>query len=172
MNPVLARTYLVISVLLAAFFARLLVLVTHAAPGPVDPHALLPPVFALVLLTAVVWLAMLVVRNANVALGKVSMRYYQTYREGAPPEWVERPARTFMNLLEVPVLFYVACLMMLATNACDAAQVALAWTFVGTRVLHAIIYMAWNYVPARFAAYVIGCVTLGVIWTRLAYALL
>ena len=101
MNPALARTYLVISVLLAAFFARLLVLVTHAAPGPVDPHALLRPVFALVLLTAVVWFAMLLVRNANVALGKVSMRYYQTYREGAPPEWVERPARTFMTIAGV-----------------------------------------------------------------------
>jgi|SRR4051812_3510777 hypothetical protein len=172
MAPALVRTYLVITAALSAFFGLLWWMVAHAAPGPVDAHALLPPVFALVVLTAVVWLAMLLARNVQVALGKVSMRYYQNYRDGAPPEWVERPARTFMNLLEVPVLFYVASLLMLAAGGCDAAQIGLAWTFVGARLLHAIIYISWNHVPARFAAYVSGCVTLGVIWTRLAHALL
>src|SRR5262249_32739481 len=110
--------------------------------------------------------------NVSVAVGKVAMRYYQNYRDDVPPEWIERPARTFMNLLEVPVLFYVACLLMLSAQACDAAQVTLAWIFVATRLAHALIYIGINHVPTRFAAYVTGCVTLGVIWTRMAYALL
>ena len=172
MTRSLAFNYAAVTAVLALFFLWLQALVSGAPQGPVDPRELLPPLFALVALTALVWLLMVLARNISVAIGKVAMRYYRNYRDDVPPEWIERPARTFMNLLEVPVLFYVACLLMLVTRACDAAQVALAWTFVGTRVLHTLIYIGWNYVPARFAAYVIGCVTLGVIWTRLAYALL
>jgi hypothetical protein len=100
------------------------------------------------------------------------MGYYQNYRNDAPPEWIERPARTFMNLLEIPVLFYVACLLMLATQHCDRAFVLLATTFVATRVVHAIVYIGINHVPTRFATFVAGSVTLAVIWSRLASALL
>jgi hypothetical protein len=172
MNPSLARTYLIVTLALSAFSALLAWTVLRAAPGQIDPRALLPSVFALVLLTALVWLAMLLARNVSVALGKASVRYYQNYRDEAPPEWIERPARTFMNLLEVPVLFYVACLLMLATHTCDAAQLALAWIFVAARAAHAIIYIGVNHVPTRFAVYVAGCVTLAVIWTRLASSML
>ncbi len=84
----LAITYLVITLALSVFFACLAWLIRGAAPGPVDPRELLPSMFALVLLTAVVWLLMALVRNVSVAIGRVSVRYYQ----GAPPEWIERPA--------------------------------------------------------------------------------
>jgi hypothetical protein len=172
MSASLARMYLIVTGVLSLFFALLWQAVSRASPAQLDPRALLRPMFALVVLTAVVWLAMLLARNISVAIGKVAMRYYQNYRDDAPPEWIERPARTFMNLLEVPVLFYVACLLMLSTQSCDAAQVALAWIFVATRAVHALIYIGWNHVPARFAAYVGSCVALGVIWARLASTLL
>jgi hypothetical protein len=172
MDPQLARAYLVVTLALSAFFALLAFCVLRAAPGQIDPRALLPAVFAMVSLTAAVWLAMLLARNVSVALGKASVRYYRNYRDEAPPEWIERPARAFMNLLEVPVLFYVACLLMMTMRTCDAAQLALAWIFVATRVAHTVLYIGWNHVPTRFAAYVTGCVTLGVIWTRLASSLL
>jgi hypothetical protein len=95
----------------------------------------------------------------------------RTYTSEAPPEWIERPARTFMNLLEVPLLFYVVVVLMLETHRFDQAQVALSWVFVGTRVAHAIVYIAFNCVPLRFAAYIAGCITLGVIWMRFATGL-
>jgi hypothetical protein len=60
----------------------------------------------------------------------------------------------------------------LQTQHRDAAQIMSAWIFVATRVLHALVYFGWNNVPGRFAVYVAGCVTLGVIWTRLGSALL
>jgi len=168
MTRSLAINYAVVTAALALFFVWLWQLVSGAPAGHVSPRALLPAVFALVALTALVWVLMLLARNISVALGKVAMGYYRTYRDDVPPEWIERPARTFMNLLEVPVLFYVACLLMLVTEQCDRAQVLLAGTFVATRVVHAAIYLGVNHVPARFGAYVTGCVTLGVIWVRLA----
>jgi hypothetical protein len=172
MSRSLAINYVIVTAALAVFCAFLSQLVARAPAGPVDPRGLLPAMFALVALTAFVWLLMLLARNVSVAIGKVAVSYYRTYRDDVPPEWIERPARTFMNLLEVPVLFYVACLLMLVTEQCDRAQVLLAGTFVATRVLHAIIYIGVNHVPARFGAYVTGCITLGVVWARLASALL
>jgi hypothetical protein len=172
MTRSLAFNYAAITAALTLFFLWLRSLVSGAPEGPVDPRELLPALFALVALTALVWLLMVLARNISVAIGKVAMGYYRTYREDVPPEWIERPARTFMNLLEVPVLFYVACLLMLVTRECDRAQVLLAGAFVAMRALHAAIYIGINHVPARFGAYVAGCVTLGVIWIRLASVLL
>jgi hypothetical protein len=172
MTRALALNYAAITTVLTGYFVWLGTVVSGAPKGPVDPRELLSPLFALVALTALVWLLMLLARNISVAIGKVAVGYYRSYRDDAPPEWIERPARTFMNLLEVPVLFYVACLLMLVTGECDRAQVLLAGAFVATRALHAAIYIGINHVPTRFGAYVAGCVTLGVIWFRLSDALL
>ena len=130
--------------------------------------ALLQPVVALVVLTAIVCLLMVVYRNVAFIRGTASERYFQTFTADKPAEWVERPTRTYMNLLELPVLFYVVCLLMLTTGRFDSVQVSLAWVFVMTRYVHAIIYIGFNYVPLRFAAFLTGVFTLAVIWTRFA----
>lgn len=172
MTRSLALNYAAVTTVLTAYFVWLSSAVSGAPHGAVDPRELLPALFAMVVLTAAVWFLMLLARNISVAIGKVAMGYYRNYRDDAPPEWIERPARTFMNLLEVPVLFYVAILLMLVTRECDRAQVLLAGAFVALRALHALIYIGVNHVPARFGAYVAGCITLGAIWVRLASALL
>jgi hypothetical protein len=165
-------TYLLLGAILAAFVAVLagVVRTTSASPhiGQASPMALLQPVVALAVLTAIVGLMMVVYRNLAVIRGAASPRYFRTFIDDRPAEWVERPARTYMNLLELPVLFYVVCLLMLTTGKFDPAQVSLAWVFVMTRYVHAFIYIAFNYVPLRFAAFLAGVLTLVVIWARFA----
>lgn len=166
-NAIGAR-YLMIGVALAAF-AAVLVAVVRATPAPVaQGAALIRPVVALVVLTAIVALMMGVYRNVAVIRRAASVRYFRTYTVDSPPEWVERPARAYMNLLELPILFYVVCLLMLATGRFDSVQVSLAWVFVVARCVHAFIHIAFNYVPLRFAAFVAGVATLAVMWTRFA----
>ena len=163
--------YLVVGVILAAFVAVLVAVVqtTSASAHIVQgAAALIQPVVALVVLTAIVALMMVVYRNVALIRGAASARYFQTFTADKPAEWVERPARTYMNLLELPVLFYVVCLLMLTTGRFDAIQVSLAWVFVITRYVHAFIYIGFNYVPLRFAAFLAGVITLAVIWTRFA----
>ncbi|HLK36799.1 MAG TPA: MAPEG family protein [Polyangiaceae bacterium] len=169
-TPNLLPTFARVSVVIGAFAAFVAALVSHdaAATAAPDPKALVQPIVALAALTGLVLIGTAVARNAAVLVGKVSMRYYRTYAAGAPPEWIERPARTYMNLLELPVLFYVVCILMIATGRVDTAQVELAWLFVATRVVHAAIYLAVNHVPSRFASFVTGAITLTVLWTRFA----
>jgi hypothetical protein len=164
--------YAVVGALLAAATA---VLVSVTRPAPLfdaEPKALLAPVFAMGLLTAVVWLAMALVRNTSVLRGLASVRYYQTYTSHAPPDWIERPARTFNNLMQVPTLFYVICTLMIALHQIDPVQVTLAWMFVATRTAHALVYTLWNRVSIRFAMYTASCLALGVMWVRFGAAVL
>jgi len=167
----LGAVYLLISAILVAFLGMLAWIVL-AAPGasPLSdkPQALIQPVVALVGLTALVWCLMVLWRNLAVVRGKVSPRYFRSYASDAPAEWVERPARAYMNLLELPVLFYVACALMLATGRFDGVQVALAWVFVLARCVHALVHIGFNYVPLRFTAFLAGSVTLAVLWARFA----
>lgn len=163
--------YLLIGAILAAFVAILAAIVTatpEAAQFGQNPQALIQPVVALVGLTALVWCLMVAWRNLAVIRGKVPVRYFRTYASDAPAEWVERPTRAYMNLLELPLLFYVACALMLVTGKFDGAQVALAWVFVLTRCVHAFIHIGFNYVPLRFTAFFAGSVTLGLLWARFA----
>ena len=52
-----------------------------------------------------------------------------------PPE-ARVPNRAVMNLLEIPVLFYVVCLGVALAGRTDAWALRLAWAYVALRLLH------------------------------------
>jgi hypothetical protein len=132
-----------------------------------QPDSLISPMVALFTLTALVWFIMVVVRNIAVIRGLASIRYFSDFKSDVPTDdRLERPVRTFNNLMQVPTLFYIICILMLIEKETDSVQVMLAWTYVLLRWLHAIIYMALNWVPYRFASWASSCITLGVIWFR------
>jgi len=164
-------TYLLLGEIVVAFGSMLTGIVI-ATPGAWQfgqkPEALIQPVVALFGLTALVWCLMVVRRNLATIRGKASLGYFQSFTSDAPAEWVERPARAYMNLLEAPILFYAVCAFMLGTGKFDSTQVALAWVFVLTRYVHAFIHIGFNYVPLRFVAFLAGSVTLAVLWARFA----
>lgn len=133
----------------------------------VRPELLVSPMAALFTLTALVWLIMVVARNVAVIRGHASLGYFADYKSDIPADdRFERPARTFNNLMQVPSLFYVICLLMLVMKEADNVQILLAWAFVALRYFHAIIYMAVNWVPYRFATWASSCIILGTLWFR------
>lgn len=129
--------------------------------------ALIAPMGGMVAITFAVWLLMLVVRNGAIIRGHISGAYYADYRSDVPPDWIERPARTFNNLMQAPQLFYVACLTMMVTERVDHSALRLAWIFVLTRAVHALVYVVWNYVPVRFTTWVASWMALTVLWWRI-----
>lgn len=150
-RPTLINYIVVYAILIGS--VGLVLQLSHQPAGTAPPQALVRPMFALMGLTACVWIAMALLRNLMVSLGKASMRYYHRYAEEAPPEWIERPGRTFNNLMQVPPMFYAVCLIAMTLDQVDGVQVQLAWLFVAARVAHALIMLLWNFVPYRFAAY-------------------
>jgi hypothetical protein len=88
------------------------------------------------------------------------------------PQHVSISNRNYMNLLEAPVLFYVACLTLYVTKTIDSSFLALAWAYVALRVLHSLVHLTYNHVMHRLTFFAIGNVVLITLWTRLALALL
>lgn len=114
------------------------------------------PMFAMVILTYAVFVTMAAVRFRAVLSGKMSLRYFVTYDKGAPTELVAKTQRHFVNLFEVPVLFYAGCLASIATGTDGATIRALAWAFVVSRVVHALIHIGPNRLYPRMFAFFAG----------------
>ena len=160
------RDYAEVGLILLLHAGILTLLVRSAARSQPAPEALLQPLYGMVALVGVVWLLTAVIRNYAAVRGLISMEYFRDYSSLPPPEWLERSARTFNNLMQVPTLFYVVTLLMLHTGRFDAAQVTLAWAFVAIRALHAAVYICWNTIRYRFASWMASTITLAVLWFR------
>lgn len=162
--------YLAVSTIITAGVVAIATVSTRPLV-PADPRDFVSPMIAMFALTAAVWLLMVISRNGAVLLGAASVRYFRDYETEPPGEWIERPARTFNNLMQVPTLFYVVMLLMIAFRNADESQLSLAWIYVASRAIHAAIYILFNYVPFRFAVYAVSCITLATMWARFALSL-
>jgi hypothetical protein len=80
------------------------------------------------------------------------------------PAGISIPNRNFMNLLEIPVLFYVLCITLYVTQQADALAVTLAWAYVGLRVLHSLVHLTYNKVLHRVSVYAASNLVLFVMW--------
>jgi hypothetical protein len=132
---------------------------------------LLPPLLAMMGLTATVWLFMYVRRLGYMLAKGIDAQDVSTPQKMAAliPEAVERPANNLRNLFELPVLFYALCLLLTHMGWAQGFDVQLAWAFVGLRALHSLVHCTFNYVNARFAFYVLSSLAL---WAMLARACL
>ncbi|MFM1815664.1 MAG: hypothetical protein RLZ98_2359 [Pseudomonadota bacterium] len=81
--------------------------------------------------------------------------------------WPEQPtkfANAYRNQMELPVLFYVLVAFLLITRWASYIDLALAWVFVASRLVHAYIHVTSNFVFHRFRAFVVGVFALGAMW--------
>lgn len=141
-------------------------------PETMDAAQILYPMAALAGLTFAVLLRVPYVRWRAAYSGRVTARDFKLGESPNVPTDVALPNRNLMNLLELPVLFYVVCLALYATRSVDAASVWLAWLYVILRAGHSLVHLTYNNVFHRLAAYAASCVVLAAIWARWAAAVL
>jgi hypothetical protein len=126
-------------------------------------HILLPCA-AMVGLTAVVWAHALYERIAELRLRRIPPQSIATSRDVARLLKNTRALDNFSNLFELPVLFYVLCLALLASNSGTPGYVTAAWIFVALRMGHSVIHVTYNRVFHRFAFWVLGALWLFGMW--------
>lgn len=85
----------------------------------------------------------------------------------AVPATVSLPNRNFMNLMEVPVLFYVVCLTFYITGKVDTAALVLAWLFVVARAGHSAVHLLYNNVWHRLLFFATGNLLVFALWGHL-----
>ena len=126
--------------------------------------AILVPVFVLAAWTGLVLLLIPVVRIRAALRREVVADDFRHGESAQVPRQVSLPNRNYMNLLELPVLFYVVCLLIFTTGQGAALQVGLAWAYVALRVVHSLIHLSYNHVYHRLAAFVVSNGVLCALW--------
>jgi len=75
-----------------------------------------------------------------------------------------RAADNFSHLFELPVLFYVLCVLAIASQQIPGWLPIAAWIFVVSRFIHSFIQCTYNKVMHRFVIFVAGFFLLALMW--------
>ena len=110
------------------------------------------------LLTILVWTYMYYLRLSFFKREKVDPQSLATTREviDIVPTKVNTPSENLINLFELPVLFYAACIYLYVTQQVDGTYLILAYCFLAFRVVHSVIHCTYNRVMHRFYFYVLS----------------
>ena len=117
------------------------------------------PVLAQVLLTLVMFIVLGARKAKAIKAGKVN-REQAALDNRVWPEYVVKVSNNIANQFEVPMLFYILCVVLYSINAVGTVAIVLAWLFVASRYAHAWVHVGSNYVPVRMPLFMVGCVVL------------
>ena len=133
-------------------------------------NAILWPMLCLVWLTFFTLLYMFRTRVSYLVVNKINPQRIQN-RDMARQalQSVSAPADHFNNLLELPLLFYLATILIWLLQLSDIYYLAMAWLYVGLRFVHSAIHLSYNRVMHRFYAYSASSLVLLLIWLRLSW---
>ena len=130
----------------------------------------LTPVVALIIWTFVLWLWMYATRiPAMRAIGMGKFKTKEDLRQ-LPPH-VQNIADNYNHLHEQPTVFYALAIYSHLVGMADPFNVALAWMYVGIRIVHSLIQCTSNFIPARFLVFAAGTLVLMVMTARNVMAL-
>ncbi len=118
--------------------------------------AIFSPVGVLAFWTFAVLLLIPFQRFRAAFASRVSAADFRYGESGNVPGEVSIPNRAMMNLLELPVLFYVVCLMFFVTQTVTPMVIELTWAYVGVRLAQTVIHLTYNNVYHRLTAFTVS----------------
>lgn len=118
----------------------------------------LTPMLALIVWTFVMFLWMYKRRiPAMNAISKDTQEFIRNPKLGEQiPEQARWVADNYNHLHEQPVLFYALMAYLFMTQQTDTVNLALAWGYVGIRVVHSLVQITSNKVLVRFGLFGLG----------------
>ena len=127
-----------------------------------NANPMLAPVVALVIWSAIVWAWMYATRipaiiKLRMVLDPMAPRGEQMAQ--LPPK-VRWKADNYNHLMEQPTLFYAIAISLAVLGDQSMASVALAWSYVGLRVVHSLVQATWNNIQTRFALFFVSSLLL------------
>lgn len=127
-------------------------------------HTLLFPMLALIALTARVWAYAVFARVRECRRRGIAPQALATSREASRLLRDTASLDNFHNLLELPLLFYLWCLVEGVHAPTSPLLLAGAWGFVLLRIAHSAMHLGHNHVLTRFALWTAGTLLLFVLW--------
>jgi len=81
-------------------------------------------------------------------------------------------ADNYNHLMEQPTLFYATALTLALLGAGEGTNLALAWTYVGLRIVHSLVQALVNIIILRFTIFMVASVVLLAMSVRAALLVL
>ena len=131
---------------------------------------ILAPLMALVLWSFVMWAWLYATRIPAVVKNNIVHDPHRPKEEfhARLPARVRWKADNYNNLMEQPTLFYAVALTLALLGAANELNVALAWLYVGLRIVHSLVQALINVVAMRFAVFMAATLVLAVLAIRAA----
>ena len=126
--------------------------------------AILYPLFALAAWTLIVLVLIPIARVRSVRQREIGPDDFKYGESAKVPGHVSVSNRNYMNLLELPMLFYIVGILLYVTGGASYVTIALAWAYVVLRVVHSLIHLTYNKVLHRLTAFTLSNVVLVVLW--------
>ena len=98
---------------------------------------------------------------------EVKYRWFRAYK-GSAPEYMLVARHHYKNFFEIPILFYVLCIVLYVFDDVSSIDIWIAWLFVIFKVVHSYVRMTSNHVPFRAYAYYGCAIVLFCGWVNLA----
>ncbi|MCV9962946.1 MAPEG family protein [Pararhizobium sp. BT-229] len=129
--------------------------------------------------TAIFWPVIVQVALIHAVYFLMLKRRYRAVRTGlAKPQdyWVPAiepapsatAARSLINQFELPVLFFLVCILLYMTAGVNDVVLATAWLFVLSRFAHAYVHVTSNRLRIRQRLFVVGFVLNSILWLLFA----
>ena len=105
-------------------------------------------------------------RIRAVKAGRVRRGAFRLGESADVPEDVTVWNRNLMNLLEMPLLFYVVSIAFYVTHHVAPRVVMLAWVYLALRLAHSLVHVTSNRILVRLTCYAASNVVLLTLWIR------
>lgn len=129
-----------------------------------EDKLILYPIFPMLALTVFVMFRTFFMRVKAVKSGAISHKYYRLYNEGEEPAAQRANSRHVTNLMELPPLFYITCILIYVTGINSMLLLACAWIYVTARFAHTYVHLGTNRLRPRYRLFWAGGLTLILMW--------
>ena len=136
-----------------------------------EPTTIFLPVSALAILTFMVLLLIPYRRVKSRLANEVTNDDFSYGESQRVPGYVSLPNRNMMNLLEIPVLFYVLCIILFITGNVTGFFVNMAWAYFALRLGHSIVHLTYNHVLHRLAFFASSNLVVLIMWIQFIRAI-
>lgn len=127
-----------------------------------ESNALLQPVMALVLWSFVMWAWMYATRIPAIVKARMVLdpMLPNGQQMATLPPQVRWKADNYNHLMEQPTIFYATALALAVAGDTSGVNLALAWGYVGLRVVHSLVQALINKIEVRFSLFVLSSLLL------------
>lgn len=136
------------------------------------PSPFYAPLFALAALIGAIWLLAVVQRVQEIAARRIRPQALINAQITASMLTNGAAMDNFNNLMELPLLFGLLCLLLAQLQVQSGWMLAGAWLYVGLRLVHSLIQVSYKRVMHRFPVWVASCVVLWGLWVGAGWVVL